>query len=86
MDSIYKMAGCKKQKRWRRSYKDALTTVPIIIGGSRCSVLYLAYSDLSTKEIAFALGFSDPSHFSKIFKQVAKFSPTQFKLRLKANV
>ncbi|HEY0272404.1 MAG TPA: helix-turn-helix domain-containing protein, partial [Chitinophaga sp.] len=30
---------------------------------------YLHYTDLSAKEIAYALGFVSPAHFSRFFKQ-----------------
>jgi AraC family transcriptional regulator, transcriptional activator of pobA len=30
---------------------------------------YLHYTDMSSKEIAYALGFSSPAHFSRFFKQ-----------------
>jgi len=39
----------------------------------------LLYSDKSSKEIAFSLGFSEASHFSKFFKNQAGASPIHFK-------
>tara|TARA_R110001606_G_scaffold390303_1_gene557139 strand:- start:1030 stop:1629 length:600 start_codon:yes stop_codon:yes gene_type:complete len=39
----------------------------------------LYFTDLSVKEIAFRLGFEDSSYFSRIFKQKANLSPTEFK-------
>ncbi len=39
----------------------------------------LLHSGLSAKEIAYALNFSDPAHFSKFFKKQTGFSPSQYK-------
>jgi len=40
---------------------------------------HLLYTDKSAKEIAFALGFTSASHFSRFFKQHSGTSITQFK-------
>lgn len=39
----------------------------------------LYFSDKSNKEIAFELGFQEPSHFSSFFKNCAGISPSAFK-------
>lgn len=39
----------------------------------------LYYTDRTSKEIAYDLGFDDPATFSRFFKNAAKVSPTQFK-------
>ena len=39
----------------------------------------LTHSNASVKEISYALGFKDPSYFSKVFKHVTGMSPNQFK-------
>lgn len=39
----------------------------------------LLHSDKSSKEIAFGLGFSEASHFSKFFKNQVGISPVHFK-------
>lgn len=39
----------------------------------------LYFTDLSVKEIAFQLGFEDPSYFSRIFKQKTKRLPSNFR-------
>lgn len=39
----------------------------------------LTHSNASIKEISYALGFKDPSYFSKVFKNVTGMSPNQFK-------
>jgi len=39
----------------------------------------LKHSNASVKEISYALGFNDPSYFSKVFKNMTGMSPNQFK-------
>ncbi len=39
----------------------------------------LLHSDLSVKEIAFRLGFTDPLHFSRFFKKFTGTSPSDFR-------
>ncbi len=39
----------------------------------------LRYTDLNAKEVAYNLGFKDPSHFTHYFKKVAGTTPNQFK-------
>jgi ABC-type sugar transport system ATPase subunit len=39
----------------------------------------LMYSSMSVKSVAEALGFSDPYHFSKLFKEKEKVSPVQYR-------
>ena len=36
------------------------------------------YTDKSVKEISFELGFSEPAHFSRLFKKVTGESPSEF--------
>lgn len=45
----------------------------------------LTYSNLSAKEIAFDLGFDDPSHLSRLFKKQTGVSPAVFKSQLMAH-
>ncbi|MDQ3250125.1 MAG: AraC family transcriptional regulator [Chloroflexota bacterium] len=40
---------------------------------------YLQFTPLSVKEIAFALGYSDPFHFSKVFKQTVGLAPQVYR-------
>lgn len=40
---------------------------------------FLLNTDLSSKEIAYKLGFSQPTHFSRFFKKYKKLSPAEFK-------
>ncbi|GLB49086.1 AraC family transcriptional regulator [Neptunitalea lumnitzerae] len=39
----------------------------------------LYFSDLTTKEIGYELGFSEPSHFSSFFKKCTGHSPSSYK-------
>lgn len=39
----------------------------------------LYFTNLSTKEIAFELGFSEPSNFSSFFKKLSSFTPSDFR-------
>ncbi len=41
----------------------------------------LAYEDLSVKEVAYHLGFSDPFYFSNFFKKHTGLSPKDYQLR-----
>ena len=43
---------------------------------------YLQHTNASVKEIAFSLGFHDPSYFSKVFKQAVGVSPHAYKAKL----
>ena len=45
----------------------------------------LLYTDLTSKEIAFELGFDDPSTFSRFFKKQVGQSPSAFKKSHKAD-
>ena len=44
---------------------------------------YLQFSDLKLKEIAFRLGYYDPFHFSKAFKQEMEITPREYRKRYK---
>jgi len=43
---------------------------------------HLAYSNLTVSEIAYALGFSDPAYFSRVFSRATGASPRAFRDRL----
>lgn len=40
---------------------------------------YLVCSELSVKEIAYALGFDEPTNFNKFFRKHAGMSPLEFR-------
>jgi len=42
---------------------------------------YLQFSDMKIKEIAFRMGYYDPFHFSKAFKQEMEISPKEYRAR-----
>lgn len=39
----------------------------------------IRFSDKQNQEIAYELGFNDPAHFSRFFKKMTDFSPTQYR-------
>lgn len=39
----------------------------------------MKFSNKQTQEIAYELGFNDPAHFSKFFKKITNYTPTQYK-------
>lgn len=45
----------------------------------------LAYSDQSVKEVAFALGFDEPTNFNKFFKKHTHLSPNEFRIAQQGN-
>jgi AraC-like DNA-binding protein len=47
---------------------------------------YLQFSDLKLKEIAFRLGFYDPFHFSKAFKQEMGIAPKEYRKKYKCGL
>lgn len=46
---------------------------------------YLQFSDLKIKEIAFRLGYYDPFHFSKAFRQEMGITPKECRFKYKNN-
>lgn len=46
---------------------------------------YLHFTELSVKEIAATLGYSDPYHFSKVFKQAESFAPQTYREQWHSN-
>ena len=40
----------------------------------------LSFSELSIKEVAFKLGFDEPTNFNKFFRKHADLSPGDFRL------
>ncbi len=40
---------------------------------------WIAYTEISIKEISYDLGFENPYHFSRVFKRVTGQAPTEFK-------
>jgi AraC family transcriptional activator of pobA len=45
----------------------------------------LAYTDQSVTTIAYALGYSDPAYFSRVFTRSAGVPPRDFRKRLTAH-
>jgi len=46
---------------------------------------YLQFTDFTIKQISNALGYEDQSHFSKLFKQLTKSSPQQYRESMQKN-
>ena len=46
---------------------------------------YLAYTNLNVATIAYALGYSDPAYFTRVFTRDSGASPRAFRQQLKAN-
>ena len=44
----------------------------------------LAYSNLTISQIAYALGYNDPAHFSRVFSRATGQSPRAFRQRIEA--
>lgn len=44
--------------------------------------ILLTKIDYSVSDVAFKLGFDDPSYFTRLFKQIAKESPRQFRKKI----
>jgi len=40
----------------------------------------LLFSDISTKELAFELGFEEPAHFNNFFKKITGQTPSEFRI------
>ena len=43
----------------------------------------LAYSNMTIKEVAFALGFEEATNFNKFFRKHAKITPNCFRIKQK---
>lgn len=65
------------RKEMGASFIDYLTSVRVSIAKS-----LLKQTTLSAMEICLTVGYSDPSHFAKIFKKKEKVSPTEYRKRL----
>jgi AraC-like DNA-binding protein len=44
----------------------------------------LLFSDLSNKEVAYKLGYEDPSYFARIFRKRTGLAPTDFRNKMDA--
>ncbi|MFC6688818.1 helix-turn-helix transcriptional regulator [Jhaorihella thermophila] len=45
----------------------------------------LIYTNLTAAEIAYALGFNDPAHFSRVFARGTGLPPREFRRRIERN-
>jgi AraC-like DNA-binding protein len=40
---------------------------------------HLVFTNMSSKEIAYGLGYDDPSYFSRFFRKKTGYTPTRFR-------
>ncbi|EHU8832440.1 AraC family transcriptional regulator, partial [Enterococcus faecalis] len=43
-------------------------------------------SNITISDVALSLGFSDASHFSKVFKKITGISPKKYQISLEAKI
>lgn len=68
--------------------KEILSQTPLTVINERIVLeakRLLSHSGLNVNEIAFQLGFEDPSYFVKLFKRYVKMSPTDFRKLISGN-
>ena len=68
--------------------KEILSQTPLDVINERIVLeakRLLSHSGLNINEIAFLLGFEDPSYFVKFFKRYVKMSPTDFRKLISKN-
>lgn len=69
--------------RFRSLFKDKMGLSPIhYIASIRIAQAkdMLSYTDLSIKEISYAVGYRDPLYFTRVFKRHTDQSPSEFRL------
>lgn len=74
--------------RFRSLFKDETQTSPVhYIASMRINQAkdMLSYTDMSIKEISYAVGYRDPLYFTRVFKQHTDCSPSTFRLQSSRN-
>jgi AraC-like DNA-binding protein len=69
----YRLSSLAKEKLNHTIHK--LLTNKILLEAER----KIVFTDLSTKEIAYETGFSDPAYFNRFFKQQTTLTPHEFR-------
>ncbi len=46
----------------------------------------LAYTRMTVSEVAYSLGFTDPAHFSRLFRKNMGLSPNAFRQNLEPEI
>lgn len=68
--SVARALGCSRQTLYRRLKAEGTTFAQLLDDlRRRCALGLLRTGDLSVKQIAYRLGFSEPAAFSRAFKR-----------------
>ncbi|HYJ83921.1 MAG TPA: helix-turn-helix transcriptional regulator [Allosphingosinicella sp.] len=73
--------GCSRQTLYRRLKSEGITYEQLLDGLRRRLALRFMREELSVKEAAYRLGFSDPAAFSRAFKRWTGSSPSAARSR-----
>lgn len=72
-----KAISAEIKKKYKLSFKEHLNNIRI----SEAKRL-LCLEDFNVSEIAYQVGFSNPSHFNRVFKSLEECTPTEFRNKL----
>jgi AraC-like DNA-binding protein len=78
MEIVARQLGCSRQTLYRRLKAEGLTFEQLLDGVRRRVSLQLLGEGRPIKEIAYRVGFSEPSAFSRAFKRWTGSSPGKF--------
>ncbi len=82
IDTVARCFGCDKRTLQRHLKEEGNTTFQAILDSVRFDLAkqYLRESNMSVTRIAYAVGYSDASNFSRVFKKQFQSSPKQWRL------
>jgi AraC-like DNA-binding protein len=78
IDSVARRLGCSRQTLYRRLKAEEVTFDKLLDGVRRRTSLQLVREGVPIKEIAYRVGFSEPSAFSRAFKRWTGTTPGKF--------